>query len=152
MEDTQTKEEVHTDAPQSEKVEQSAEADLKKVAERAKAATEGFEFGKLFTGRLDANNYMYGAIGSFAVGMLLSYIPIIGWILALALVVIGFGATMRRLRDVDQESLLAIVLIVPFVNLVMVIYLCWKIGDAGKNRFGDAPDKNRELFRAMLNT
>lgn len=152
MEDTHTEEAVHTDAPQGEKVEQSAQADLKHVADRAKAATDGFEFSKLFTGRLDASNYMYGAIGSFVVGMLLSYIPVIGWLLSLALLVIGIGVTVRRLHDIDQESLLAVALIIPFVNLLMVIYLCWKIGDAGKNRFGDAPDKNREVFRALLNT
>ncbi len=140
------------EAPKSDANQQSAQADLKKVADRAKAATSGFEFKKLFEGRLDPMNYLYGAIGSFVLGLLLGYIPVIGWLLSLALLVIGVGTTVRRLHDINQEGFLAIALIVPFVNLLMVIYLCWRAGDIDKNRYGPVPEKNRDLFKALLNT
>lgn len=131
---------------------QSATEDLKKVAERAKAATGGFSFDKLFEGRLDETNYMYFAIGAFVVGLLSSMIPVIGFIVALGLFVLGLGATARRFHDINITGWAALIIIVPMVGLLAVIYLCWKKGDAGANPFGAAPDKNREMFKAILNT
>ncbi len=131
---------------------QSASEDLKRVADRAKAATGGFAFDKLFTGRLDETNYLYFAIGALVVGFLVMMIPLIGMIVSLLLLVLGLGATARRFHDINITGLAAVVLIVPVVGLLAVIYLCWKKGEAGANPFGAAPDRNRDTFKAILNT
>lgn len=131
---------------------QSAQEDLKKVAERAKAATGGFTFGKLFEGRLDEKNYLYFAVLSLVVGFVVGIIPVIGFLIGLALLVVGVGATVRRLRDINMDPWFALILIVPYVDLLFVIYLCWKHGDAGSNKYGNAPDRSRDLFKAILNT
>jgi hypothetical protein len=131
---------------------QNAQADLKQVADRAKAATAGFSFDKLFHGRLDEKNYLYAALAGIVLGSVLSMIPLIGFIVSIALFVIGVGVTVRRLHDIDMDGWIAILLIVPFVGLLLVIYLCWKQGMPGANRFGEAPSKNREFFKAVLNT
>ena len=151
MDDTQQNQ-TATDAPTPAAAGQSATEDLKKVADRAKAATSGFSFDKLFEGRLDETNYMYFAIGSFVVGFLVTMIPVIGIIAALGLFVLGLGATARRFHDINMTGWAAAILVVPVVGFLAVIYLCWKIGDAGANPFGAAPDKNREMFKAILNT
>ncbi len=131
---------------------QSASEDLKRVADRAKAATRGFAFEKLFTGRLDETNYLYFVIGALVVGFLVMMIPLIGMLVSLALLVLGLGATARRFHDINITGLAAVVLIVPVVGLLAVIYLCWKKGEAGANPFGAAPDRNRDTFKAILNT
>ena len=73
-------------------------------------------------------------------------------IISLGLVVFGLGATARRFHDTNMTGWAAVVIIVPFVGLLAVIYLCWKQGDVGANPFGAAPDKKREMFKAILNT
>lgn len=151
MEDTQQKQ-SETNTTSAPAPTQSATEDLKKVADRAKAATGGFSFDKLFEGRLDETNYMYFAIGSFVVGFLVMMIPVIGMIASLGLFVLGLGATARRFHDINMTGWAAAILVVPVVGFLAVIYLCWKIGDAGVNPFGVAPDKNREMFKAVLNT
>ena len=131
---------------------QSAQADLKAAADRAKAATAGYQFAKLFEGRIDNMNYLYAAIGSIVVGLILNMIPIIGLIASLALMVLGFGLTIRRFHDIHIIGWASLILIVPFVGLLAVIYLCWKHGDTGTNQYGAAPDPKRDFFKAALNT
>jgi uncharacterized membrane protein YhaH (DUF805 family) len=131
---------------------QSAIADLKDVADRARAATGSFSFYKLFEGRLDETNYLYCAVGSIAVGLFAMMVPIIGMLISLLLMVFGLSATARRFHDINITGWAAIVLVVPVVGLLAVIYLCWKKGDTGTNPFGIAPDKSRDLFKAILNT
>jgi uncharacterized membrane protein YhaH (DUF805 family) len=125
---------------------------LKKIATNARAATQGFDFNKLFVGRIDHINYMYYAIGSIVVGLILMYIPIIGLIISLALGVVGLGASARRFHDINMTGWAALLILIPFVNILTVVYLCWKLGDVAPNAFGPVPDKNRELFKAVLNT
>ena len=68
---------------------QSLPNDLKHMADKAKSASQGFSFEKLFEGRVDRMNYMYGAIGGIVLGFILAMIPVIGFIISIALGVVG---------------------------------------------------------------
>ncbi len=131
---------------------QSAQADLKVAADRAKAATQGFQFGKLFEGRIDNMNYLYGAVGSIVLGFVLGMIPVIGLLVGLALAVLGIGMTVRRFHDINVTGWATLVLVIPFVGFLVVVYLCWKHGDVAANPYGAAPDPKRDAFKAILNT
>ena len=131
---------------------QSLPDDLKKVADRAKAASQGFSFEKLFEGRLDRMNYMYGAIGGLVLGYIISMIPLIGLIIDIGLLVVTIGMSARRFRDTGTTGWAAAVCIIPYVGFLVVVYLCWKEGDKAANAFGAVPDPKREVFRAILNT
>jgi uncharacterized membrane protein YhaH (DUF805 family) len=131
---------------------QQAQQDLKQVADRAKAATEGFSFEKLFQGRIDNMNYLWLAIASLVASMILGMIPVIGWAISLALGIVGIGATIRRLHDIGQTGWLTLLCFIPFVGLLLVVYLCWKKGSGVVNQYGEAPDPKREFFKAALNT
>lgn len=151
MDETEKKQsEAGGQAPTSS--DQSVKEDLKKVADRAKAATGGFSFNALFEGRLDEKNYLYFAVAGIVLGLLLNMIPLIGMLISIAIGVLGLGATARRFHDINITGWAAALLIVPIIGLLTVIYLCWKKGDTGANPFGGVPDKNRDMFKAILNT
>ncbi len=131
---------------------QSAQADMKAAADRAKSATAGFKFDNLFAGRIDNMNYIYAVVGSVVLGFVLGIIPIIGLLVSLVFLVIGLGVSARRFHDIGMSGWASLLLLIPFLGLLGVIYLCWKHGDAGSNAYGAVPDPKRDLFKAILNT
>ena len=131
---------------------QSAQDDLKKVADRAKAAATGFDFMRLFVGRVGATNFLYSVIIGVVAGAVLSMIPVIGWIISIGLAVLGVGMSVRRLHDINVTGWASIALFIPVLGLLGVIYLCWKHGDVGSNQYGGVPDPKRDVFKAILNT
>lgn len=131
---------------------QQAQQELKQVADRAKAATAGFSFEKLFQGRIDNMNYFWFAISSIVLSLILGMIPVIGWLISLALAVVGVGATIRRLHDIGQTGWLTLICFIPVVGLLLIVYLCWKKGTGVASVYGEAPDPKRDLFKAVLNT
>lgn len=60
---------------------------------------------------------------------LLSYIPL-------------FITSRRRLNDLDHSGWWMLMYIVPFLNLILGLYLTFGSGTEGANRFGPPPDKN----------
>jgi uncharacterized membrane protein YhaH (DUF805 family) len=115
------------------------------------ADLKSFQFGNLFTGRLDRENYIYGLIAGIILGAVLSFIPIIGWIIGLGLCVVGFGVTVRRLHDIAQTGWIALLGFIPVIGLFLMVYLAFaKAVDEG-NTYGPKPDPKRGFYHAMLN-
>ena len=131
---------------------QNAKAELQVVADRAKKASQGFDIQKLFVGRVDNLNYLYAAVASIALTFTIGMIPLIGFLLMIPLAVLGFGLTARRFHDINMTGWASLILFVPIINLIAVIYLCWKHGDVAVNPFGAVPDLKRDFFKAVLNT
>ncbi len=131
---------------------QKAQQDLKQMADRAKAATAGFSFEKLFQGRIDHMNYLWFAIGGFILSMVVGMVPVIGLPISLAIGVVGVGTTIRRWHDIGQSGWFTLICLIPFVGILSVIYLCWKAGMTVPNMYGEVPDPKRDVFKAALNT
>lgn len=78
---------------------------------------------------------------------------IVGMAIAMVLVYVGalvpmFALVVRRLNDLNQRGWWSLLLLVPFANIGLAIYmLCWP-GTAGMNRFGPAPVANTPLVVA----
>jgi len=125
-----------------------AQADLKKVADRAKAATAGFSFEKLFQGRIDHVNYFYFTIAAIVASAILNMFGFLGDLVSLAIGVLGIGATIRRWHDLGQTGWLTLL----SIFLLPIAYLCWKKGLPTPNTYGEAPDPKRDPFKAVLNT
>lgn len=51
-------------------------------------------------------------------------------------------AMRRRLHDLGASSWWGLLLLVPFLNIVFLVYLLAAPGQAGANRFGQAPSDN----------
>jgi uncharacterized membrane protein YhaH (DUF805 family) len=60
--------------------------------------------------------------------------------------------SIRRFHDINMTGWATVALFIPVLGILGVIYLCWKHGDTGSNRFGDVPDPKRDVFKAILNT
>lgn len=150
MNDTQKQEpEVSKDTSTPE---QSVQVDLNKLYANAKSAAKGLHWKRLFSGRIDRQNYLYGAVGSIVLALLLALIPFIRMLVGIVLLLLGFGMTVRRLHDIDQTGWASLLLFIPFIGVLEVVYLCWKLGNVSTNSYGPTPDPKREMFHAILNT
>jgi uncharacterized membrane protein YhaH (DUF805 family) len=131
---------------------QSAQEDLNKLMGSAKEAAAGFQFGKLFEGRIGNMQFLYYLVGALVIGMVTSMIPLVNLLVGLALVVVSIGVGIRRWHDVGVTGWASLIFLVPFVGLLAALYLCWKHGEAKENQYGPVPDANRPFFHAVLNS
>lgn len=110
-----------------------------------------FQFGNLFVGRLDRENYIYGLIAGVIIGAILTFIPVIGWIIAFGLCVVGLGATVRRLHDIAQTGWIALLGFIPVIGLFLMVYLAFVRAVDEGNTYGPKPDPKRGFYHAMFN-
>lgn len=70
---------------------------------------------------------------------------------AIALVCVFFevGLIVRRLHDFNKSGLYFLAILIPYVNIVFVIYLMFKKGSPAENRFGQ-PVAPRNIFKALF--
>ena len=89
-----------------------------------------------FDGRMSKRDYWMYMIPAIILG----FVPFVGQLIALALLLPNLGATARRLHDIGKTGWLNILwLICPPIGPIVLIVLCIKDGDAGSNAYGDAP-------------
>lgn len=110
-----------------------------------------FSIEKLFAGRLDRENYIYGLVGGVILGTALSFVPIIGWILLFPLGVIGIAIMSRRFRDIGMTGWLGLLGIIPVLGFLAALYLAVTKESPEAERFGPKPDPKRRFYRAILN-
>ncbi|MBY0573507.1 MAG: DUF805 domain-containing protein [Undibacterium sp.] len=70
------------------------------------------------------------------IGLLLMYLPMIA---------IGFVFAKRRLNDLDQSGWLSLLMIIPFVNFILWLFLVFGSGTPTSNRYGARPTQNSTL-------
>lgn len=97
-----------------------------------------------FSGRARRSEFWYFVLVNLGISIVLSiidYVTGIGFlsmIYGLAVLVPGIAVGVRRLHDIDKDSIMIILAFIPFVNLY-ILYL-WTIeGTRGPNRFGPDP-------------
>ncbi len=112
-------------------------------------------FKRLFQGRLNRSDFFIR--GVFA-DILLKVLEFIGHDLlkihhpnklALIIMIIMFtyvfiynlSIAIKRLHDFGKSGYWSLLLFIPLVEAVMMIYLFFKKGDAGMNKYGNSPHK-----------
>lgn len=97
-------------------------------------------FGKYatFEGRARRSEYWYFCLFNFLVGLLLGWIPVIGWLIYLALFLPGIAVGVRRLHDIGKSGWWLLLALIPIVNLVL-IYFYILDSQAGTNEYGPNP-------------
>lgn len=111
-----------------------------------------------FDGRARRREYWLFVLINFIVSLVLGFIPIVGGIYALCVLIPGIAVAIRRLHDINRsgwwmlspivgapfmftgnlETLAVGGIIVGIISLVLVIFACLD-GTVGTNRFGEDP-------------
>ena len=93
-----------------------------------------------FSGRAGRPEFWWFTLFAIATTALLIFVPFIGFIYVLALLLPSLAVTVRRLHDRDQSGWWAIASFFPFLNWALLIYLAFP-GTPGPNRYGPEPQQ-----------
>ena len=64
---------------------------------------------------------------------------VVFWGLYVVFMVYYLALIRRRLNDMDRSGWLMLLMLVPFINLILALFLLFAPGTHGRNRFGPAP-------------
>lgn len=97
-------------------------------------------FGKYatFEGRARRSEYWWFALFNFLVGTLLGWIPVLGWLICLALLLPGIAVCVRRLHDTGRSGWWLLLVLIPIVNLVLIFFYALD-STPGTNEYGANP-------------
>lgn len=77
-----------------------------------------------FKGRAGQHEFAIFIIFAFVVSIIVySLSGMLGMLVSLALLVPSLAIVVRRLHDIDMPEILAILMLIPLVNLLFVIYI-----------------------------
>ena len=96
-----------------------------------------------FEGRAGRKEFWLFFLANFIIGLILSFIPVLGWILqgiySLAILLPGLGVAARRLHDTGKSGWLQLLGLIPFIGWIIVLILCALEGHKEANQYGEAP-------------
>ncbi len=102
------------------------------------AIASGFRNYINFSGRASRSEFWWFVLFGLVSTILLIWVPFLGWIYALAVLLPTVAVAVRRLHDRDQSGWWAIAWFLPLVNWALLIYLAFP-GTSGPNRYGPDP-------------
>jgi uncharacterized membrane protein YhaH (DUF805 family) len=75
----------------------------------------------------------------------------IGYIAALLVYgVIGLSLVIRRLQDIGWNGWLALVGIIPLVNIIFALIILFKAGTPGNNKYGVPPSNKIDIWNTLF--
>lgn len=91
-----------------------------------------------FEGRARRSEYWYFCLFGFIVSLLLGWIPVVGMLIGLALLLPSIAVFVRRMHDIGKSGWWYLLVFVPLVNLVL-IYFAILDSQTGTNEYGANP-------------
>lgn len=98
-----------------------------------------------FTGRASKSEYWWAFLFQSIAAMVV-YIPIIGWLAWLALLLPNISLSIRRLHDTGRSWVHYLFGLIPFAGVIILITLFLKPSDYD-NQWGPGPDIYRQNFQ-----
>ena len=94
-----------------------------------------------FDGRASRPEYWWFVLFRVIVGLVTGWIPILGWIVGLALLLPSLSVQVRRLHDMNRSAWWLLVLVPPVTVIGVIVLLIMSIfpGTVGPNRYGPDP-------------
>ncbi len=90
-----------------------------------------------FTGRSTVSEYWYAYLFNFLVSLCTSWIPVLGGLISLGLLVPGLAVGVRRLHDTGKSWLYMLMGLIPLAGfIILIIQYCKKSDD--DNKWGPA--------------
>lgn len=88
-----------------------------------------------FTGRTSRSQFWWWYLACASV----CWIPYLGWLASLGLIIPMLSAGARRLHDIGESPLKLLFLLIPIVGFILMITYWTKPGIEGPNEFGPQP-------------
>ena len=88
-----------------------------------------------FTGRSTRSEYWWAFLFTTLVGIVVSYIPVVGALLLVALYIPGLSISVRRLHDIGKSWTFLLMGLIPIAGAIILIINFCKESD-GDNQWG----------------
>lgn len=92
-----------------------------------------------FTGRARRSEFWFWWLFTFIVGLILGWIPVIGWIISIALIIPNLAVGARRLHDTGKSGWWWLINLIPIVGIIILIVFWVQDSNAGENQYGANP-------------
>lgn len=92
-----------------------------------------------FAGRARRSEFWWPMLFNFILGSILAFIPILGVLFAVAVIIPNLAIASRRLHDTGRAFGWYFIGMVPLVGYILLIIWWAQEGQPGQNRFGDNP-------------
>jgi len=113
-----------------------------------KAISSGFSNYTNFSGRARRSEFWWWTLFAILMG-LLSIIPILGWLIALAMLLPNLAMQVRRLHDTGHSGWWWFIGIIPIVGLIVLLIFYLSDSKPGPNKWGPNPKGiGNEVFEA----
>lgn len=110
----------------------------------------GFKISKLFSGRLAAHTFLVTFLANAMLVLLASLIPLAVYIILPLSIFLSLSLTIRRLHDFGRSGLLYLLYFIPVLNFIFFLYLLFKEGNKGVNKYGEQPDLKRDYLDLLF--
>lgn len=97
-----------------------------------------FLYALNFKGRSSRSEYWWSQLFWFLASFVLNFIPVIGFLASLCVMVPGVAVTVRRLHDIGKSGWYYFLNIIPVVGFIILIVFCCKEGQGEGNQWGPA--------------
>lgn len=97
-----------------------------------------------FEGRATKSEYWFVFLFQTVVSLATSWIPVIGWLISVALLIPGLSISIRRLHDIGKSWVYYLMGFIPIVGSIILIVYFIKDSD-GPNQWGPVPTSLEEL-------
>lgn len=103
-----------------------------------KAISSGFSNYTNFSGRARRSEFWWWTLFAILMG-LLSIIPILGWLIALAMLLPNLAIQVRRLHDTGHSGWWWFIGIIPIVGAIVLLIFYLSDSKPGPNKWGPNP-------------
>lgn len=91
-----------------------------------------------FNGRARRSEFWFWYLFNVIIGVI-SWIPIIGWIISIALIIPSWAVGARRLHDTGRSGWWQLLCLLPIVGAIILIIWWCQDSHAGENEYGANP-------------
>ena len=84
-----------------------------------------FLYALNFKGRSSRSEYWWGYLFNFLLGLALNFVPLIGGLLSVAMIIPGVALAIRRMHDIGKSGWYLLMALIPLAGpIIALVYLC----------------------------
>ena len=84
-----------------------------------------FLYALNFKGRSSRSEYWWGYLFNFLMGIVLTFVPIVGGLLNIAMIIPGVALSVRRMHDIGKSGWHLLLALIPLAGpIIVLVYAC----------------------------